>query len=227
MADGTVTIDEDAIFVLLSPAIDGLEDLANKVAVSARARAPVGSRTPNRAREISLEFRLVERRPPGRSDYVREKIGDTPVDYEEDVARFVMGEIGKRDSGLYQVYGSIPSSNRRAKTVQYPLLNARAITKPGKMVSRLDPLSDVQYHERERVPTKLVTGKHLKDSITVDIVNYGQTKWTAVVLADRPYAYYVEKGLGPGKSKRTAAHFMENALAEHAGDIESGKIFKR
>ena len=224
MAKGTVTIDTDAIYDLLGPAIDGLEDLANKVAASARNNAPVGKRTPNRAKDISLEFRLVERRPPGMSDYVREKIGDTPVDYEEDVARFVMGEIGKRDSGLYQVYGSIPSSNRRAKTVQYPLLNARAITKPGKMISKLDPELDVQYHERERVPTKLVTGKHLKDSITVEIVNYGQTTWTAVILADRPYAWYVEKGLGPGQRKQT--RFMELALAEHAGDIESGKIFK-
>ena len=224
MAKGTVTINTDAILGLLDGAVEGLEDLANKIAVSARNNAPVGKRTPSRPKDISLEFRMVERRPIGKSDYVREKIGGESFDFNEDVAKFVMGEIGKRESGLYQVYGSIPSSNRRAKAVQYPIMNARAITKPGKKISMLDPLTNTMYHERERVTTKLVTGRHLKDSITVDVLNEGELTWVARIIADRPYAWYVEKGLGPGQRKPT--HFMERALAEHAGDIESGKILK-
>ena len=63
--------------------------------------------------------------------------------------------------------------------------------------------------------------------MTVDSIDGGGLE--ATILADRPYAWYVEKAIGPGITgeREKGRGFMSNALAEHAGDIESGNILKR
>ena len=79
-------------------------------------------------------------------------------------------------------------------------------------------------------PSRLVTGRHLKDAITVSVESTGRETLEATILADRPYAMFVEKGVGRGSDhggRGKNKGFMIRALTEHAGDIESGNIFKR
>ena len=231
MATSEVDIDENALYGMFDQVLIGLESLANEVAETARHKAP-GYGKKSRAKDVSLDFRKVKNLPVGQHDYVRPQIQDSTgeyrsVDYQPDVERFVLGELKKRESGLYEVYGSIPSK-KRGKTVDYPVHYARAIMKAtGRKIETREAIGDIVTHEREMVPVKLVTGKHLWESINVEVHSTGEASWEAVISADRSYAWYVEKGLGPGQEKRTPAYFMEGALAAHAADIESGNILKR
>jgi len=78
-------------------------------------------------------------------------------------------------------------------------------------------------------PSRLVTGRHLKDSISVTVDSIDGGGLEATILADRPYAWYVEKAIGPGITGKRAEGrgFMERALMEHAEEILSGSIIKR
>jgi hypothetical protein len=64
----------------------------------------------------------------------------------------------------------------------------------------------------------------LRDSgAVVEATVVGKTVRGGVIFR-APYAYYVEKGLGPGK--RTPMHFLLGGLEAHRDEIQTGKFLK-
>ena len=234
MADFTFTIDPKFMDGLIEDAEEGLTALARKVAVAARKNAPRSKR------DQYASVRAV----------VAKTTRSIPEDI--DVTDYVVAAMkAQRDvvaSGAHGdriVKSSIPITGVRPPSTitgrelgsRRPMrvgldtvlsLEGRTMGKRGEEVIYPLEHAEITKGTKKNVP-RLVTGRHLQDSITVDVESTGPMALEATILADRPYAWFVEKAIGPGqKGKREQYRgFMERALAEVAGDIESGNVLKR
>lgn len=232
MANFTFEVNEDWMDGLIDEAEDGLTELARKVAASARKNAPRSKRNQYAAvravvaatsrsipEDIDVTDYVVKAMKAQRDESTGAGRGThvTAADFESVRPPMTITgrELGKNRPMRVGLDTVLPIEGRtmgkRGEEVQYPLENAE-ITKG-----------------TQKTPSRLVTGRHLKDSISVTVDSTDKYTLEATILADRPYAYYVEKAIGPGKTgeREKGRGFMERALTEHAGDIESGSIIKR
>jgi len=235
MANFTLTLDQTWLSELDEDIEAGLTNIARGVAASARKNAPVSKRD---------QYASVRAVVAATSRSIPEDIDVT--DYVVAAMKAQRDVVVSGAHGDRVVKSSVPITGVRSPSTitgrelgrnrpfRVPLdavlkIEGRLVgTKVRKGDERegqesLYPLEHAEITAgTKKNASRLVTGRHLKDSITVNVENVGDMTYKATILADRPYAYYVEKGFGPGK--RTASYFMERALVEHEGDIKSGNI---
>jgi len=206
MANYTLKLDGLRHFideVVLNNAEAGVERIGKEVAVSIRKNAPRSSRKSGKP----VSFRYLQMPSAGELPTRWQTPSGaiqtaTAMDVQNRLRVQPNGEIRQWKVEAY-------TTNRRGKEIVYPV-------------------SDVSFSKKTG---KATTGKHLAESIEVYTGGSGDVV-EATIVANRPYAFYVEKGLGkratrsgPGRREMNRG-FMERGLVEHAGDIEAGRIGK-
>ena len=232
MADFTLTLDPNWVDGVMEEAEEGLTEIARAVAASARRNAPRSKR--DRYASVRAVVARTTRSIPEDIDVTDYVVKAMKAQRDVQVNRMSAlrssvpvtgirppGTITGRELGKDRPYGVAPN--------QVLNIEGRTMGKKGEEIAY--PIEHAELTKgTKKNPSRLVTGRHLADSITVDVESTGRESLEATILADRPYAWFVEKAMGPGgdKGERSKGRgFMERALAAHAADIESGNILKR
>jgi hypothetical protein len=201
-----VTINQKWLNQIEDDLLDGITELANRAAAAASKAAPRSQRQPGK----KVTFKIGQRElTKTQMSQLRNQMGSFTDDFK-DVEAYTTGHNGKE--------------------VLYPRENVVWKTRYG--AGRLSTAEQYAEELGNRISAKKnpVTGPHLKNSMVVQ-VKQKKNKTTATVTANRPYAWYVEKGIagkGQGKNYHDGGpHYMEAGLASVLPDVEAGRVFKR